>query len=192
MITQAPQRANQRSARSLASGFNGNISIVLLALPFESDLNFTANVTYETGDVENPTATFSPCDDLGRVRRFGDVDDVIRWLNGAFFDILNIEMEIADATVINRKFSPPSDAVRDATTRRTQFMRYLDGINDRVAQIEAKVAAEILAGWAEPTAHAVLQANHAETNKQLETVTEIRAFYVAEIARYEAIINLAG
>lgn len=185
---QAAQRANQRSAKALGTGFNGKLSILLLALD-DADLKFTANVTFETGDSAAPTKTFSPADDLGRVRKFSDIDDVIKWLNGAFFDITNIVLTVDDATIINKKFNPPTDAVKDATSKKAAFTKYLDAIGDKETQLTAKVAAEVLAGWAEPTAHPVLQANHAETNKQLDTVQEIKAFYVAEIARFNAIIT---
>jgi len=186
---QAAQRANQRSAKSLGAGFNGVLTILALALQDEPDLKFTANVTYQTGDAGQPSATFTPCDDFGRVKKFSDVDDIIKWLNGAFFDITSIVVTVDDATVINKPFNPPTDAVKDATAQKARFVKYLAAIDDKVDTLTAKVASEVLAGWSAPTAHPVLQANHAETNKQLSTAQEIADFYGDEITRFTAIIT---
>ena len=113
-------RANQKNAIDLGDTFNGTIAVLLLPVAEEATLKFTANVTYQTGNVANPSVTFTPCTDYGVVKEFNDVDDCVLWLNGAFFDITTLTVAIDDFTSINKPFVPPTDALKYATAQKAR------------------------------------------------------------------------
>lgn len=187
---QAPLRSNQKMASSLNSKFNGTINVLLLPVEDEADLKFTANVTFLTGDTATPNVTFTPCSDTGMVKEFNDADDCVKWLNGAFYDIATLNIAIDDFTSINKKFVPPTDAQKFATAQKAKFTKLVAGIEDKLVVLNAKVQSEIALGW--PTSqYPALVAVHQETLKQRDTVAAIKAFYVAEVARFNAIINPA-
>ena len=85
-VLQSTNRKNKINAQGLI-GFNGVLSATLLPIEGEDNYKFTANVTFETGNVQTPSVTFSPANDNGTVKEFNDADDLLAWLNGAFFDI---------------------------------------------------------------------------------------------------------
>ena len=181
-------RANQKNAINLGITFTGVISVLMLPVADEATLKFTANVTYQTGNAGSPQVTFTPCSDYGVVKEFNDVDDCIMWLNGAFFDITTLTIAIDDFTSINKPFVPPTDAIKFATAQKVRYTKLNLGIADKVIILNAKVTSEVASGW--PTSqYAALVALHAETLKQRDTVTAIKDFYVAEIARFNTIIN---
>lgn len=188
MTVQATKRANQKLASGLHAGFTGVINLLMLPLEDEADLKFTANVTYFTGDTATPSVVFSPCSDTGVIKEFNDIDDAVKWLNGAFYDITTLNVAIDDFTSINKNFVPPTDAVKFATAQKAKFVKLDLGMVDKVTVLNAKKTSEIALGW--PTSqYAALVALHNETLKQLETVIAIKAFYAAEVVRYNAIIN---
>ena len=184
---QALIRANQLLAVSLHAGFTGALSVLLLPLAGEADLKFTANVTFQTGDSAVPTVTFSPCTDTGVVKEFNDADDCVKWLNGAFYDIQSVAILIDDFASINKPFVPPTDAIKFATARKAFFVKKVLGMADKVIVAEGKVTANIALGW--PTSqYPALVKLHVEDVKRRDTVVGIKEFYVAEVARYNAII----
>jgi hypothetical protein len=185
--SQATTRANQLLASALHAGFTGVVSVLLLPLADEVDLKFTANVTYQTGDSSVPSITFSPCTDAGVVKEFNDADDCIKWLNGAFFDIDIVTISIDDFTSINKPFVPPTDAIKFATAKKAMFAKKVLGMVDKVMVAEGKVTANIALGWPTSQYPALVQL-HVEDVKRRDTVLGIKAFYVAEVARYNAII----
>ncbi len=181
-------RANQKNAIDLGDTFTGAISVLMLPVEDEATLKFTANVTYQTGKPNNPAVTFTPCTDYGVVKEFNDIDDCVLWLNGAFFDITTLTIAIDDFTSINKPFVPPTDAVKFATAQKARYTKLNLAIADKVTVLNAKVQSEITSGW--PTSqYPALVALHAETLKQRDTVVAIKDFYVAEIARFNTIIN---
>ncbi len=154
-------RANQRNARGLFATFNGAIILALGVVNTERQ-TFQANVTFETGNVGTPTVTFTPCDDLGRVRTFGDVDDLLKWVNGAFNDVTSIEMEVVNAEKLAKPFVPPTDTLANATRQKTVFTALKQKADANKAIVDAKVAAEVAAGNDQPEAHPALQAIYNE------------------------------
>ena len=185
---QSTTRANQLLAPALHAGFTGLIAVLLLPLADEADLKFTANVTYQTGDSQVPSVTFSPCTDTGIVKEFNDADDCVKWLNGAFYDITSVTISIDDFTSINKNFVPPTDAIKFATAKKAMFAKRVLGIADKVIVAEGKVTANIALGWPTSQYPALVQL-HAEDVKRRDTVLGIKSFYVAEVARYNAIIT---
>ena len=195
-MPQSTLRANQRNALSLSAdvsaplgAFNGTVALTLFALAEESDLKFTANVTYQTSIAGNPSVTFSPCTDYGSLKEFNNIDDAIKWCNGAFYDITTLTAAVEGMASVNTNFVPPTDAVKDATSKKARFTKLKIGIDAKVAVMNAKVQGEILSGWHLPTANSVLQALHAETVKARDTVVTLQTFYAAEITRFNLIIN---
>lgn len=182
------KRYNQKSVMSENSHFNGILSVLLL--PVDADkLTFNANITASTGQVETPSVQFTPCDDSGKVRVFSSVDDVVTWLRGAYLDISALSFTVDSMDKITKTFVPPTDAIKNATSKKSAFTKLRDGILDNIATLQAKVNADIASGWNAPTAHPALQANYAEDAARLAAATAIKDFYVAEIARYQAIIT---
>jgi hypothetical protein len=183
-------RLGQKNVRSANPNFNGVITAVLVPQD-TARLTFAANVKVFTGDAGQPFVEFTPCSDYGIPKVFGNVDDVVTWLKGAYLDISDLSFTIADFDTVTKKFVPPTDPIKDATSKKAQFTKLRDGMTDNIAAVNAKVAAAVASGWDLPTAHPALQANYAEYVAQQTATNAINAFYVAEIARYNAIINPA-
>lgn len=184
------QRATQKAVLALGNGaFNGNISAVLLPVDLDS-LSFNANVTVNDGTAN--VAVYTPADDNGKIKKFGDVDDLVRWLKGAYFDIINVDMTIADFSGISRAFVPPTDPIADATKKKAAFTKLDTGLNDNLATIDAKIAAAAASGWNDPLSanyHPALQANYDEYVKERAAIVAAKAYYVGRVAFYNAIIN---
>lgn len=187
-VTTTTLRLGQKAVKSANPLFNGNLSIQMLPVDVKR-LTFQANITAETGDVNNPSYTYTPCDDVGRPRTFSDIDDVLKWINGAYVDIISVAVEIADYDVVTKKFVPPSDPIVDATKQKATFERLRDAQAPKVASVNAKVAAAAASGWNAETAHPALKANYDELVFQQQATQNIYNFYVAEVARYNAIIT---
>lgn len=182
-------RANQKSAIGLSGGlFTGAIAV----LAFVADpkrLSFNCNITFQTGDVGAPSQTFTPCNDDGEIRKFGNLDDIIKWLNGAFYDVTAISIAIDEADALAKPFVPPTDPVADALKQKVAFTKLKDGIQDNKTSALAKVTAAEASGWDEPTAHPALQANYANIVAKKDAVLDIEAFYVERIAYFDGIAN---
>lgn len=184
-------RANQRNARALFATFNGAI-ILALGVVNTVRQTFQANVTFETGNAGTPTVTFTPCDDAGRVRTFGDVDDLVKWVNGAFNDVTSISMSVVNAELLAKPFVPPTDTLADANRKKTQFEALKVKGNLSLAAVTAKVNAEIAAGNNAPEAHPALQAIYQELVKQQTAVQAQVDYYDDRITHYQAIITAAA
>ena len=180
-------RANQKSALGLSGGlFNGGVSILALVVD-PKRLTFNANITYQTGDAGAPTKVFTPINDDGQVRKFSNLDDIIKWVQGAFLDFTSISISIDEAGLIAKKFVPPTDPVVNAVKQKATFTRLKDGIADNKTNAQAKVTAAETSGWDEPTAHPALQANYAALVANLVAVTDLESYYTAQIAFWNAI-----
>jgi hypothetical protein len=181
-------RLGQKNVFSQNANFTGALILALVPVDVKK-LTFQANVRAVTGDENMPFVDFTPCDDFGKVKTFGDVDDCINWLRGAYLDITSVNIEIADMDTVTKNFVPPTDAIKNAVSKRDYYTRQRDAILPKVAKVQATVDADVASGWNLETAHPALQANYAEHVKQLQSSTAIKDFYVSEIARYQAIIN---
>lgn len=186
-VTTTALRLGQKAVKAANALFNGNITAVLLPVDVKK-LTFQANITAFTGDAGTPSYTYTPCDDYGKPRTFSNADDLLKWINGAYLDILSVGVTIADYDVITPKFVPPADPIVDATKQKTKFEKLRDGMVDNVNAVNAKVAAAVASGWNAVNAHPALKANYDELVFQQQATTNIRDFYIAEVARYTAII----
>lgn len=184
-------RANQRLARALFATFNGAISLQVAPINTQR-MTFQANVTFETGNVGTPSVTFTPCDDAGRVRIFGDIDDLIKWVNGAFNDVTSIDVVVEEAEKLAKPFVPPTDTLADAQRKKTQFEALKAKGTLSLAAATAKVNAEIAAGNNAPEAHPALQAIYQEFVKQQTAVQAQVDYYDDRITHYTAIITAAA
>lgn len=183
-------RLAQKNIKSANPLFNGVLAVSLVLVD-AAKLKFNANVKAFTGDAGTPFYEFVASDENGKPKTFGDIDDVVSWLRGAYLDITALTFDVGGMDLISKTFEPPLDPVKDATAQKARFTKLRDGIADNLAKVSALVTAAVASGWDLPTAHPALQANYAEYVKQQTAVTAIRDFYVAEIARYNAIINPA-
>lgn len=189
-VVHSALRVNQKAVGSIENGlFNGNLSVVLLPVDYGNKLTFQANVTVFTGDLVTPSREFTPCDDNGNVKTFGDVDDVIRWLKGAYLDIVSVSITIADFDLITKKLVPPTDPVANAVKQKAYYQRLRTGLADNIASALAKVNAAIASGWSAENAHPALKANYDELVFKKMAVDATDAHYVAKIAQFDAIIT---
>lgn len=181
-------RANQKSAIGLSGGlFTGVIAVLALATDVNK-LKFQANITYQTGDAGAPSQTFTPCTDDGEVKTFAAMDDIVKWINGAFLDVTTITFAIDNAAAMATAFVPPLDPIIDALKQKTKFQKLQAGILDNKTNAIAKVAAAVASGWDLGTAHPALQANYAGLVTKKDAVLGIEAYYVARIAHFAAIV----
>lgn len=181
-------RANQVSAVGLSSGlFNGNVEATLIVVDAKK-LKFKANVKYFTGDVNAPFQVFTPCTDDGEVKTFGDIDDLVKWINGAFDDVSGLTFTVDEAIAISKPFVPPLDPLADAAKQKARFTKLKAGIQDNKANALSKVAAAEAQGYDEPTAHSALQALYASLIAKRDAVLNIEAYYTAREAVYVAIL----
>lgn len=183
-------RLAQKNIKSANTLFNGVLAVTLVVTD-PARLKFNANIRAFTGDVGTPHYDFVASDEYGKPKNFGDIDDVVTWLRGAYLDITDLTFVVEGMDLISKTFEPPLDPIKDATTQKARFTKLRDGIADNLAKVTAQVAAAVASGWDLVTAHPALQANYAEYVKQQAAVTAIHDFYVAEIARYNLIINPA-
>lgn len=184
------QRSTQKAVLALGNGaFNGNIKAVLLPVDVLA-LSFYANVTVNFG---TPNATtYTPADDNGKIRKFGDADDLVKWLKAAYFDIVSVELSIADFDLISRVFVPASDPIADATKKKAAFMKLNTGLDDNLMAINAQIAAAVASGWNDPQSpnyHPALQANYNAYVAQKDVIVASKAYYAGRVTFYNAIIN---
>lgn len=186
-ILPVAKRVIQRSALGASNGiFNGNVKIQLLPVD-TAKLTFSANIT--VNDATPNAATYTPCDDNGKVRVFSDVDGVVSWVRGAYTDVLSVSMDIADFDVITKTFVPPTDALKDAVSKKASFTKLQTGLVDNLAAANTEITRAATAGWNAVDAHPALQANYAELVAKRDAIEDANDYYVARIAFYEAIIN---
>lgn len=184
-------RANQKSALGLSNGlFTGAIAVTALVVDPKS-LTFNVNITYQTGDAQNPSRTFTPMNDDGLVRKFGSLDDVIKWVQGAFLDFTAITFTIDEAGLIAKAFVPPTDPLANALKQKTAFQKLSDGLADNATRANLKVDQAIASGWDLPSAHPALQANYAALVKNQESVEALGAYYDGQVSYWNGIANPA-
>ena len=179
-------RLNQKQAGALA--FVGNIEVTLTPVDFQK-LRFEASVRVVDGAAV--ATTFQPCTDDGLLKTFGNIDDVLTWLRGAYTDMTNVNFSVP-MNGITKAFVPPTDAMKDAIAKRAQFIKLKAGIADNKMKAGQKVAADVASGYDLVTAHPALQAIYAEDVLKQTTVNAIEAFYIAQGNAYDAIIVAGG
>lgn len=187
-FTLSTVRANQKSAIGLSNGsFNGNIS-VSMGIVDAKKLTFNANVTFETGDTAHPTYTFSPCSDDGEYKKFSAIDDMLAWVNNAFYDVKQVEITIANIDLAAKVEPVPTDPVADALKQKVKFQKLKDGIADNKTKAITAVTAAAASGWNLPTKSAALQANYAELVAKRDVVLGIEAYYTDRVTHFAAIV----
>ncbi|MDP2071567.1 hypothetical protein [Methylotenera sp.] len=180
-------RANQKSAIGLSSGlFSGGIAIDAKVTDIKN-LKFQANVTFQTGDVASPYKTFTPSTDDGEVKTFSALDDIIKWVNGAFNDVQTISINIDEAVKLSKAFVPPTDPIADALKQKTKFQKLKDGLLDNKTNALAKVQAAEAQGY-HTSPNAALLALYASLVTKKNAVLAIETYYTNEIARFNAIV----
>lgn len=174
-------RLNQKAALA-AGAFTGAIAITLSVVDFKR-LTFTANVT--AGG-----SSFDVCDDNGKVRVFGSVDNVLSWIRGAYQDVTGIAIGFASVAGLSNTFVPPASALAEANKVKASFTKLKAGLTDNKLAVATKISQAVASGWNAPNAHPALQANYAELIEQQAAQTAIEAYYDTRIASAQAIIDL--
>lgn len=181
-------RANQKSAMGLSNQLFNGVVAVALGIADATKLKFYANIAFTTGDASHPTKTFSPCTDDGAYKVFSNINDVVKWINGAFLDVTEISFVVEDAELLAKAFVPPTDAVADALKQKNKFIALKEGLQDNKTRAIARVANDVASGWDLGTAHPALQANYASDVSKKDVVLAIEAYYTARIAHFAAIV----
>lgn len=174
-------RFNQKSALA-AGAFTGAVVLALTVVDFKR-LTFTANVT--AGG-----SSFDVCDDNGKIRVFGSVDNVISWLKGAYQDMTSLTINFTSVAGLTNTFVPPANALAEANKVKAAFVKLKSGLTDNKALVATQLAQAVASGWDLGTAHPALQANHVELVERQAAQTAIEAYYDARIAAAQAIIDL--
>lgn len=179
-------RANQKSALGLGDGnYTGNL-IVNATIVDAKKLTFTAEIGYVDGNAQ--TQLFNPCSDDGAVKKFSNVDDIMKWLQGAFLDIQDIAFTFTNISLFTKPFVPPTDPVADAVKQKTAFTKLKEGIQDNKTRAISKVTAAVASGWnTSPYAALVAAYNTLVANR--DAVLQIETYYTAQIAYYDEIAN---
>lgn len=180
-------RQHQRTALAAGKGFNGKISATLVIINRDT-LTFQADITYETGDAAFPSYKITPSDDGGKIRTFGDVDALVRWINGAFSGVTDVSISIPDIEDIAKPFVAPTDPQADALRQKTRFVASRDRAMERETVAQGRVDQAVALGWNAPNAHPALQANYAQLVIEKNTISSYIAFFTAQIMRLDAII----
>lgn len=179
-------RANQKSAIGLGDGNYTGVLTVLATIADAKKLTFTATVSYTDGTAA--VKTFTPCSDDGVVKKFTDLDDIMKWLTGAFLDFTQVNISFANASLIAKAFVPPTDPVANATKQKAAFTKLKDGIQDNKTTANGKVDAAVASGWNTSPYPALVNAyNTLVANR--DAVLAIEAYYTAQITYWDGIAN---
>ena len=177
-------RANQKSALGLSGGlFSGAVAIKAVIADISS-LKFFAQITFQTGDTNAPSKVFTACNDDGLIRKFSDLDDIVKWVNGAFTDVSSIAIVLEDAQLIAKPFIAPSDPVAYGLKQKAAFAKLLAGISDNKMKADAAVTTAEGYGWDLPNANPALQANYAALVANADAVTAIQTYYQSQVTFY--------
>lgn len=174
-------RLNQKAAQSIA-GYNGSIAIELSIVDYKN-LRFTAKIT--AGG-----APYDVCDDNGKIKVFGNVDNVLAWLKGAYLDVTSVSVSFTSVTGLTKTFVAPTSPLAAATAEKNSFTALKAGLQDNKTAAAARVAQAEASGWNLGTAHPALQANYAELLEQQTAVLAIETYYQSRIDAANAIIAL--
>lgn len=174
-------RANQKSALSMGDGsFNGSVVIVASILD-PKKLNFTADVTFKQSN--NTAITFTPCSDDGYVKKFADVDDAIKWVNGAFTGITSLSATVSNPAVIQKVVAPPTDPVAFGLKQKAYYTKLKADIQDNKTRAQTAVTTAEGYGW-DTSSDDALVANYAELVTRKDAILAIEAYYQDRIDFY--------
>ena len=179
-------RIQQLAVGALTAVFSGAIKAVLIPVDTVK-LTFGANVTVNQGTPD--AKTFTPCDDNGKIKTFANIDDLVTWLKGAYTDINSVDISIADFNLISKAYVPALDVLKDATSKKTFYVKKKLGLVDNLAASNLEVSRAELAGYNLPSAHAASKAIYAEIVAKKEAVLSASDFYTARIAYFQSIIT---
>lgn len=172
---------NQKQAADLS--FVGALVVTALVVDTKK-LTFEASIRADDG--VNPAVTFTPCSDDGIAKKFSNIDDILTWLKGAFFDMTQVNISV-DMSLITKHFVPPTNVITNAQKQKAAFAKLSTGINDNLQNITAIVAGDIAAGYDQPTAHPALQAMYAADVARKAVVQSIKDFYDAKVTYWTGI-----
>lgn len=179
-------RTGQKAIMGATNGeFNGQIE----ATCYISDpkrLRFVATVAVKTGNAANPSVSIVPIDDLGRVKTFTNMDDLVSWLNGGLHGISAMAFTVSGLETIARPVPVPVDPKADAVKQEAKYIKLRDAQIIRETDVQSKVSAAIALGW-DVSPVPALVANYNEIVAQKAAATAIKDYYVSRVAFYHAI-----
>ena len=186
-VAQHSLRVTQKSVLSQGGGvFNGKLEVV--AIPVDATkLTFTANVKAYTG--ASTFVEYSAADDKGKIKTFGSLDLIITWLKGAYLDITDLSILVSDVEEISKEYVPPSDALKDATSKKSSFTKLLAANEERLTAANLDVTRAEAAGWDAVGAHPTLTANYNELVARVTALNSAKTYFNARIAYFDSIIN---
>ena len=169
-------RANQKSAIGLGDGnYTGALTITATIVDAKK-LTFTALIGYVDGLAA--AISFTPCTDDGAVKKFTDVDDMMKSVSIAFTNI----------GLISKPFVPPTDPVANATKQKAAFTKLKEGIQDNKTRAIAKVTAAVASGWnTSPYAALVNAYNTLVANR--DAILAIETYYQDQVDYFDGIAN---
>lgn len=179
-------RQAQRTVLAAGLAFAGAI-VVRAKVVNVKKLTFIADVDYTTGDVNTPVVTITPADETGKVKIFSNMDDLLKWIDGAFEGVTSVQIVVEDYDLVAKPVIVPTDPIAAAAKQKAKVLKYKAFSQARLADAMSKTAAAALLGWNDPTAHPALQANYADLLHNEQAVQSYVTHYTAEIARLTAI-----
>lgn len=182
-------RITQKAVLALGLGlFNGKIAATVLPVDVKA-LTFQANIKVSTGSTENPFTEYTPCDDNGNIKKFANLDDLVTWLKGAYTDITELSISIADFDLITNVYKSALDPLKQAVALKAQFAKNKLALDDNLIAANLDVSRAAALGWNLPAAHPADQANYAEFVKQRDAIVAAQTYYTAQVVKYNLIIN---
>lgn len=174
-------RHNQKSALSAGNGsFNGKI-VILATILDPKKLNFTALVQFQQAG--GTVVSFTPASDDGYIKKFADLDDAVKWVNGAFVGITDLEVLVTNPESIAKVVSAPTDPVAFGLKQKTFYTKLKADIQDNKTRANLAVTVAAGYGW-DVSSDAALVANYAELEARAEAILAIVAYYDERITFY--------
>lgn len=174
-------RQNQKSAISAGDGsFNGKILILATILDAKK-LNFTANIQFNQSD--NTPITFTPVSDDGYFKKFADLDDAAKWVNGAFVGITNLDVTVTNPEFIAKVVMAPTDPVAFGLKQKAFYTKLKADIADNKTRATTAVTVAAGYGW-DVSSDAALVANYTELVARKDAILAIEAYYTDRISFY--------
>lgn len=180
-------RVVQRAVASLGGGaFNGKIEAV--AIPIDAEkLTFNANLKVWTG--ASTFVEYSPADDNGKHKVFTSIDALVLWLRGAYLDMTDLVVTISDVETITKNFVPPTDVLKDATSKKAYFTKLGTANQARLDEANLNVTRAVTAGWNAVGAHPAQKAIYDEYVAKAAALDQAKTYYTGRVAFYQSIIT---
>ncbi len=181
-------KATQKGAPGLTDGFfNGDIAITAMVADPDR-LTFYANIAVKKED--DSTVEYTACSSNGKVRKFTDLDDVIKWVRGTYVDIVNVSYTVDGMDEVTKNFKVPTDPLKDAESNKKKYLGYSEKHDSYIADAQTDIARAEGLGWNDPAAHQSLQDLHADYVARKAFLEAEKAYFTARIAFYQGIIDL--